>query len=171
MHKIEVGELYLKGKTSYPSGVEFNFSRIGYELRLFYDRPSKAEIKAIKKGAAQFKLLIHEKIIFLLYKFNPLPWGDAPYSWWAVPLNYRIEPEKITKGTKILLQIILIDSTTGIVKAIRVKTLETELSQKLYAAIKEQMSQKISNRDYENSVNRAYVKYANTSDMVKATLN
>lgn len=168
MHKIEVDKPYLEGKSHYPNAVEFNFSKVGYELRLFFARPSKQEIQGIKRGAAKFEVLVEDKIIFLLYKFSPLDWGDAPYSWWALPVDYRIEPEEIGQREGVLLQTILIDSITGIVKAIRVKSLETELSQKLAAAIKEQMREEISDRDYGDRVRRAYAKYPSTLAMLKA---
>jgi hypothetical protein len=166
MNQIEVGQLYLPPRTEYPEGCEFNFYDGGYQLNLYWDNPNKQEIQAVQKGKANFSLLIHEQIIFLLYQFKPLLWGDAPYHYSLVPVDRRSSPKSIEEGQGVLLTIILIDARTGIVRAIRIIGLSTNLSRKLVDAIAIQVANPIAPQDYSNRVDQAYSKYPNTIDMV-----
>lgn len=56
----------------------------------------------------------------------------------------RAEPVEILKGQGALMQIVLIDASTGIVKAIRALGLETEFSRALNAAIAAQVKHPLS---------------------------
>jgi hypothetical protein len=65
-----------------------------------------------------------------------------------------------------VLQIILIDAMTGIVQAIRAVTLDTEFSQALHQAIREQMQSPIAPQEYSDQVDLVYAKYPKTMGMV-----
>jgi hypothetical protein len=167
MHKIEVGQLYLPHRTEYPEGCEYNFYDTGHELRLILANPDRSEVDAVRKGRLQVGLLVEGPAIFLLYKLGKMLWSDAPYSWWMVPEPRRGTPEPINPGQGVLLQIVLIDASTGIVQGLRAVALDTEFSQALHAAITNQMQHPTSPQVYSTAVDHAYAKYSTTIDMVK----
>jgi hypothetical protein len=169
MYKIEVSQLYVPDRTEYPEGCEFNFSNAGYELRLFYANPNRNEINAVRKGKANFGLFIHEQVIFLLWQFKPQPWSDSPYCYWVLPEDRRGIPEAIPDGMGVALQIILINAATGVVEAIRQIGLETEFSRALVGGIETQITNPISPQEYSYRVERAYQKYPDTLQMLRAT--
>lgn len=167
---LEIGKLYSPGRTEFPEGTEYNFSDAGHELRLFISSPERTEIDAVRKGRVQVGLLVEGPIIFLLFKLGSMLWSDAPFSWWIVPEARRSQPQPISDGQGALLQIVLIDAATGIVKALRSVALDTEFSRALHDAIIQQMQQPIAPQDYSNSVDRAYTKYPDTIDMVQSSI-
>ena len=172
MHSIAVGQLYLPSRTSYPEGCEYNFSANGHELKLFFNNPSKGEIHEVRKGLPRFKLLFYRKsVVFLCFKLGALPWSDAPYSWWRVPEEVRSQPQPIPEGEGALLTIVLIDSETGIVKAIRAIGLPTDLSRELHRAIAHQTENPELAGRYDADINAAYRQFLDTDAMVREATN
>lgn len=169
--KIEVGTPYIEGRTSYKESTHFNYIDTQYQLLLCLKSPTKYEISSVKKGLASFRVLIYEEIIFFLFKFKPdLPWSDAPYHISAVPKQARTKPERIIEpDSGILITIVLIDADTGITKSLRAIGLPHDFSNKLIDAIAHQYDNPLTSEQYNDRINKAYLKYTTTIDMVQAS--
>lgn len=76
-------------------------------------------------------------------------------------------PVEIQDSQMAVLQIILIDAMTGIVKVIRAVSLDTDFSVALHAAIAKQMQHPIQHQQYSDQVDRVYAKYPTTLEMVR----
>src|SRR5947209_19360720 len=118
MYKYEVGKLYSPNRTSWPEGVEYNWRQNTHELKLYYRPPKASEIAAVKQGAAEFALSVVGDILFLVFRFGPQPWSDAPYTWWMVPADQRTPPPELAGEERVLLNVLLIDAGTGIIRAV-----------------------------------------------------
>lgn len=145
MHEYAVGKLYIPGRTSWPEGGEYNYRGSQHELRLFFRRPSAAEVDAVRQGPAEFGLVAEPwvpgcEVLVLLYRFGgDAGWSDAPYSWHLVPPDQRTRPEpEATAETRALLHVLLVDADTGLVQALRVLTLSPDFTRLLHAAIRAQ---------------------------------
>jgi len=68
MFRYAVGERY--GDLVSEEGIRFDVSDEGGTLMIYFNRPTDAEIRAVKRGPVQFKLLEMKGIIFLLTKFE-----------------------------------------------------------------------------------------------------
>lgn len=134
MEVLAVGSPYPHNVEHLPQGSHYNYDSSGHWLHYLFDSPTKAEIDSIQKGPAQFGLFVMGPVIFLVHQFGDMPWNDAPYSWWMVPVEYRNIPT-ISNGEHAFLRVVLVDTRTGIVEAIRALTFSAQFTQKLHQEI------------------------------------
>lgn len=166
MNVYAVGEKYNPKVASWPEGTQYNFRSGAHELLMFFAGPTEHEIKQIKTGAAEFGLLFESDIIFLLARFGDLSWIDAPYHWSMLPENEKVGPAAPEGDSLALLQVILIDAKTGVIKALRVISLSAANNKILRNAIGRQAANPITPQEYNRRVDAVYKKYPSTNDMV-----
>lgn len=162
MQKLEVGQLLQEGKTKYQEGVIFDFQQAGPLLYLFFNSPTETEIESIKKGEFEIGFYQKDEVIFIMAKFEGMPWMDAPYS---VHLSTPFAFEDIQEGQGFGLTTLLVDASTGILKAIRYSGLSTRFSQKLRGAIEAQNTIPWNEIKYNQKINEVYGNYS-TDDLV-----
>lgn len=163
MQKLKVGQLLQEGKTKYQEGVIFDFQQAGTLLYLFFNSPTETEIESIKKGEFEIGFYQKDEVIFIMAKFQGMPWMDAPYS---VHLSQPFEFQEITEGKGFGLTTLLVDANTGILKAIRYSGLSTEFSRKLRIAIENQKNISWDERSYNQKIDMIYDNYS-TYDLVR----
>lgn len=169
MYKYEVGNLYSPNRTNWPEGVEYNWRSNTHELKLFYARPAVPEIVDVKRGPAEFALTVVGDILFLVFRFGPQPWSDAPYSWWMVPADQRTPPPALAGEERALLNILLIDAGTGIIRAVRVVSLAPAFSQALHTAIQAQAAAgAFDQAAYDRQLAAAYRRYRSSAALLAA---
>ena len=135
MHATEVGKPYKEGKFMWPEFVEYTYTRAGHTLKVFSRELTRAEIADYKQGDAEFALFVKDGLMFLCYKFGSFDWSDASFTPHLVPDSHRQEPDVLTGDQRAVLQVILVEATTGIVKAIRMISLSPEFSRVLHNQI------------------------------------
>lgn len=121
MIKYQVGECYpeLIG----PEGPVFDLSDAGGILAIKFNKPTKKEIKQFKTGKYKFKFALYNDIIWVLFKAGSLNWMDMPYhAKLSQQLTHFDEPED-DEGLGI--NVIFIDSSKGMIHAIRLVSLTT----------------------------------------------
>jgi hypothetical protein len=169
MHFLEVGKLYNPNRTSWPETNQYNYRAGQHELTIFYNRPTPEEVEAFSRGEAEFALHYEGKIIFFLYKFGGLAWADANYSWHLVGENERrVPPPARSAEERALLNVLLVDASTGVLKAMRALTLSPRFTRALEHAIREQAAAAFSPRAHDASLAILYGKYATTNSLLKA---
>lgn len=97
-------------------------------------------------------------------------WSDASYSFHRVPLKEQLIPESAQANDPDLLVVILVDATTGILRALRVVTFSPPFTALLRQAIRAQAAQPFDQPAYEQAVQTAYRRYPDTDSMVRATV-
>lgn len=139
---LVVGEKYMEGMESWPEQCGVEFSWQGQDsrarLRFFLDTPAPVEVAAIESGAATFALAVDGPAIFLLYRFDPMPWGFASFSWRLNPDDAVLPETPTSPHARLTLHTMLVDTRTGLVKALRMCTLSPHFTGKLIAAIRAQ---------------------------------
>jgi hypothetical protein len=171
MHKLEVGKLYVQGRTQWPETPEFNWLDSGPELRVFFAKPTPVEVAQFRTGSAGFGLVLSEGIVFMLAKFGTLAWMDAPFHHSMIPtgrrpdLNQEFGPE-----TRALLQSYLVDAATGILRVIRAVSLSPEFTRQLHTLIVEQAKHPMTRGEYEAAVDTAYRNHPITKLMLAKSL-
>lgn len=163
--KLEIGKRIaaLKG---HGEGVKFSISDSGAELLVCFNRPNQKEIKAIKDGNLQFGMFVRDGVMFILSKFGSMPWMDAPFH---VALTKNLtELQEIEKGQGYGCIIILADTLTGEIKALRYISFNTEFSRKLKKNIQDQMIERdnFNIEEYDSKL-RTIMKNYSTKTMVK----
>ena len=156
MGLLTVGSLY-SDRTQWEEGADYNFRADTHELRLFYQRPSAAEVSDIESGRAAFALATYRDVIIICYRFGEQPWSDATYTWHLVPEDERTIPDfPASDEERALLHIVLIDATTGIVKALRACTYSPAFTAALHDAIRYQSAQPFNREEYDRQSQRVY---------------
>jgi hypothetical protein len=161
-----VGQPYLSsGKC--PEGAEYNYRGGQHELYLLFRNPTPAEVAAVKSGAAEFALVLHRGVIFLLYSFSPgLPWSDAPYSIHLVRHDERTVPSEETLESRALLHVILVDAPRNTVLVLRALSLSPEFTTILHAAIRRQAVEPWDAAAHDAAIADAYRRWSSTAEML-----
>lgn len=170
MHKLTVGQLYLAGRRSWPEAAEFNFRGGAFELRLFLPGLRADEIQDLRQGRTEFALVVEGDVILLLYRFGgSIPWSDAPYTIHLVSEADRRPPMALaTEQSRDVLQVVVVEATTGIVQALRLVSFSPAFSRALRGAIAAQLARPWPGRtEYDRQVDEIYRRYPVQSDMLK----
>lgn len=166
--------LYARGGPSpYPAGAlaknsavfELNTDRV--DLIVTLDRPTKAEIEHFRFGKATFGLYVSGPAIFFLSHFGSMPWSDAPYNVTLYQPHLRGLPEDYAPGKRLLLQLMLIDSSTNRIAALRATTLSPALCEILAKLVKNQLASPVSRAEYDKAISAAYSKHPTPESMRK----
>lgn len=160
LHAYKVGELYSPNRTNWPEAGEYNYRAGAHELRLFFAGLKESEIKAITRRPCEFGATARGPILFFLYKFSgDTQWSDAPYSWHmlhAVHPDLATVPPPLEENERVLLNIVLVEATTGIIAGLRVVSLSIALSRYLHTQITAQIAQPFSQVEYDQTLADVY---------------
>jgi hypothetical protein len=137
---LKVGEPYMGKKRGWPQGAQYNFDAAGHILQLFFERPTMGEVQAIQKEKIELALYVtdDDQIIELAYSAPGIPWSDAPYYWHLVPHERRAMPQELEGEQRPLLEIHLVDTATGLLRAIRKVSMSPAFGARLHEAIRAQ---------------------------------
>lgn len=164
------------GPSPYPvgslakNGTMFHMDKNRVDLVVALERPTEFEIEQYRFGQPSFGLCVHGPVIFFLSRYGSLPWGDAPYSANLNPPHLRGMPEDYAPGKRLLLQLMVIDSSTNRIAALRLTTLSPALCEMLAKLIKHQMASPVSLADYDKAITDAYAKHPTTDSMKKSAI-
>ncbi|MHB8171192.1 MAG: hypothetical protein ACYDG6_06585 [Thermincolia bacterium] len=157
MYVTKVGELLIPGKTTYPVGAVFEYTPSGPMLVIAFNNPTPQEIEAAKTGQVELALYETDPVIFILHRIKGLEtWSDSPFS---IRIYQNLEfdwSEEIQEGQGLGLFIVLIDSRTGIVKALRMVGTSTEFARELRAAILRQLERPFNGDEYDAKIDSIY---------------
>ena len=149
MQIVAIGKPLFEGRCELPEAIEYNYQSGDHTLLLSMKNLNPKEVEAVREAEAEFGLYCENGIVFLLYRFGEiLPWSDSAFSWWNVAEEDRqIPAPQVNPAERILLKIILVEASTGIVKAIRVTTFSPAFTEKLHDAIRRQATSESFARD------------------------
>ncbi len=91
-----VGELFHRGHRRWPRGAEFAFGPGGHELTVFSPGIGPEAIDDVRRGPAEFALIVQEPVLVLAYRFGEsISWKDVPYCWHLQPEFRRVIPAAV----------------------------------------------------------------------------
>jgi hypothetical protein len=174
MPSYVVGSLYNLSRTSWPEASQYNYRAGQHELVLFFPAPSKGEVLDARKGDCEFALFVEAHAIFLLYRFGKsIQWSDAPFSYWLVPENERSLPdiEGNDRETRALLQVLLVDAATGILRVIRTVSFSPAFTRAIHQAIRDQAARPfLGQQPYDRWLVDVYRQYPTSTAMVRGAV-
>lgn len=146
-------------------GTLFDVDDGGATLLVFFDRPTKDEIEQFRTGRNfEVRFCQLRNIIMITSKIGNLNWMDAPYT---PHLSKNLSKFPIvSEGQGLSLTLILIDSSNGEIKSMKLIGLSTKFSQELIAAIMEEKVKSFDLSEYNSSLNRVFTTYT-TKEIVK----
>lgn len=167
-HRFEVGKPYNADRKIWPHGNQFNWMHGELDLLMFYDRPSRHEIEAVRSGRSEFAVYDRDDLVVLSYRFlgkrADLPWSDAPYQWHVVPAADRVavpDQEALTPESRVKLWITLVNAMGGLVEALKLVSLSPEVTRVLFGAIRNQAARPYDRTTYQRSLQSLYQRYTN----------
>ncbi|HEV2446836.1 MAG TPA: hypothetical protein VGS58_12985 [Candidatus Sulfopaludibacter sp.] len=166
-HVLEVGKLYVAGKTRWAPGAEYAYRAGQHQLLIIQDGLTRKEVDGIARGRAEFALYVSAPALFFLYRFEGFgPWSDAPFSRHLEREADREPVFEVADAMGALLSVIAVEATTGIVKALRGIGLAHDFSVALHAGITEQDAAGWpGGTAYDAAVRAAYARYPYSSAM------
>lgn len=153
-----VGQPFAPPRVTWPETPHYSFRDGAHELVLFYPDPSVDEVADVGSGDAHFALYERSPLLVLCFRFGRCPWADAPFSWHLVPPEERttLPASNLTEESRALLQVILVDGSSGIVRALRVLTWSPSFTQTINRAIRMQAAAVFDSSAYDRSLARLY---------------
>ncbi|EMO54760.1 hypothetical protein [Leptospira noguchii] len=163
MNFLKVGEPFLPNKTNWPEKILYTSENGAHNLIIFMSNPSLEEIESVRNGQHSFGLFVEENITFLLFKFEPkIKWSDAPF----IP-NANGEIPFFAENNQVpMLNILYVDSVTGILKTYRMIGLEEKFSNILRESISKQLLNTINPNNLHQRINNIYKKYPRSEMML-----
>lgn len=162
---LAVGEPFKYDGEILPEGTHYNYDASGHWLHYLYNNPTKTEIQSLQSGEAEFGLFVREPVVFLLHKFGDMLWNDSSYNWWLVSENARQIPT-VGDGLHALLKVVMVNTTNGIVVALRALTFSPDFTERLHQAILKQIERPWTKQEHEGVVGHVYSRYSSL-DLVK----
>lgn len=168
MAVLSVGALYHPSHTRWPECAQYNYRAGEHRLELFFASPEVREIREIRRGQAEIAVLVGPRAIWLLWRFGEGPWSDAPYSIHLVPEEDRTLPPLASETeTRSVLQVVLVDAATGVLRAIRAVSLSPQVSATLDAAIRAQAAQPWDEAAYDREIASTYARAPSSESLVR----
>lgn len=159
MDSLEVGKKY-PGNYS-QEGIKLDYNG-GFTLYIMLPDLNGEEIKDIKSGSYRFGLTVIENILFFISEFgNSINLSDAPFHF-GLYIDNRVKelPRELLEGQGIGLNIIAIDSYTGIVKVLRLIGLPTDFSRELIKICIRQSNLRVDSSQYNRKFSRIQSAYS-----------
>lgn len=167
MPEYRVGTVYHEGKYRWEEGTDFNYRSGVLELRMFFDKLTKEDIRAIRDGQCYFAFTVLEDIIFFMSDFGPsCPLSDNSYHIGMVDEEERTIPPTLKIDEMVPITIILVSAEDGIIRALRRVWLGHDFSEKLYTAIREQYNKPFNRGKHYGDIGRIYKKYPSPRDLL-----
>lgn len=170
MPVLSVGRPYNPRRLQWPEGAQVRFSADGHELVFFFRRPTAREVTAVETGTARFGVLVRQPVILFCYDFGDgaVPWSDTTFCHWKLPEAERTLPKYPETGDqRALLSVILVDSDTGITRAIRAVSLSNEVTRVIADAVRVQSESANRDRDFDGALAVLFGDLPTVADVVR----
>ena len=141
MHLLEVGKPYDASRPRWPEGADYNWRAGQHELMLFVARPTPEEVDAVQSGPVEFGMSVEPEGLFVVTRFGRTLAFDSSYQWHRVDPAERVPPpphEETSPALRAVLAILLVDASTGVVRALRAVSYSPEFTRALHRAIADQ---------------------------------
>ncbi|BBB91182.1 MAG TPA: hypothetical protein PKA28_11500 [Methylomusa anaerophila] len=151
-----VGEPFMEGKSRLEPIVTYRFDTGGHTLAIIQEGLTEQEIELVNSGKAELALYVDLPVLFLLYRFggDSCCWLETPFSWHMTEGDKRAYPDESTPEA--LLNIVLVEAATGIVKVVRRIKLNSLFTAKLHETILAQSKTSFNGQSFAKHLNTVY---------------
>lgn len=163
MKKYEVGKVYpeIVGHTE---GCYFDIADDGATLAVYFNRPTAKEIENFKSDKKfEIRLLDLSHAMMFLVRFGSLNWMDAPYT---PHLSKNLTNIKTEQGKGLATTIMLFDTSTGKLEALRLVGFSERFTSKIKNSIESLLKCPFDKEQYGMYLSTLFSRYS-TNDFVK----
>ena len=160
---LTVGEIFDHGMPDESMSIVLNS---GAPLLLFNFSLSEKNIAAFQNGVSSFGLFAEKDLLFLLFKIEGfLDWSDLAFT------IHLAQDEKIEdNGGYLPFNLVLVESSTNIIKALRMVTVSPTFRSVVVKAIERQNNEPFNVIDYYKNIKVIYDIYPEVVSMLKNAL-
>lgn len=168
--KIEVDKLFWPGIQSWPERFEYRVFDGNHMLQICAGRLKKRDIEAFHRGPIHLGLFLSEGVAFVLFKLDGLyDWSDQAISMGLVHAADREIPP-LQEGTYQLLNVVLVEAETGLVKGMRAVTWSPHAASVLHRALSQQLETSFDLARHAEVVAKVYAQHPNSKALARAAL-
>lgn len=164
---VKAGQAWT-GSMHHEDGAQFEYSKSGPELRLFFSGLPDDVVDDFMKQPCQLGLLRSANIAVVPWKIGDRLSGDAHFHVFLYPPESRPSDPVLENGERTRVRLILIDRDAGSVRAVRTVSLSPELSQELAEVVSYQLGNHIGREAYDAQVAIYQNKYPDVREAMGA---
>jgi hypothetical protein len=168
LHRYQVGTLYDPSRRSWPECADYNYRAGGHELRLFLNHASKPEMVTIRSGRVGFGLLVDLLEMYVITRFHDhypprvrMSFACS-YQWHMMGPTERVLPpawEEVNPATRALCHIIVIEATSGQIRALRPERFSPAFTGAIHQAITDQAAMPFDRASHIRRVEETTARY------------
>lgn len=147
-------------------GSFFNLGPTSVDLVITLSQPTEREIANTRTGIARFGIYLHGPVLFFMHRFGDEPWSDSPFSIQMLPPERRHLPV-LSDGQHLVMHVTLVESTTNIIRALRLITIPPQMAKTLLRLAAQQLESPLSRERYNEVIDKAYKRHTDTMSMVR----
>ena len=147
--------------------IRMKYKGDAWELGVAFPEITNSEISSLLYGDISSAITVIDGLLFFLFRIGQNFWWDTPYEprFLSAPSYYR---ENYESGTGAPLILLIMDSTTGELKKMRMVGLGTSLTIRLHSICNLlDIRRPIDKAAYDKQLAAIYKKYASSEDMLK----
>lgn len=169
--RLAIGELFTPERTSWPDNrFEFRYFDGNYLLQICEASPSAQSLQAFQTGKVHVGLHFEQGVIFFLFRIEGTwAWSDQAFSIHLVGEEDR-GPGERSGMFFVPLSLVLVDSNTGRVAALRVVTLSPRFAKALQSFIERQRVAPFSREAHNATIQAVYAKHPNSKALAAAAI-
>lgn len=152
-------------------GSVFEFSKEGPELRLFFSGIVDELVQSVANDDCYIGLMRSGDIAAVPWKIGDRLNGDAQFHVFLYPPETRPTSDIMTRDSRYVMRIMLVDRDTGVVRVLRRVALTPELSRQFNEAIAYQLGNHIGREEYDAQVSIYQNQLPSINDVIAATPN
>lgn len=164
---LEPGKLY-PGTLPDDDAAVFEFSKDGPELRLFFSDIPDEIARRVQEAECYLGLLRSGDIAVVPWRIGDVMSGDAQFHVFLYPPETRPTPDILDKSFSYVVQILLVERSSGTVKVNRHVRLSPTMSRMLNEVIAYQHGNHIGREGYDAQVSIYQNEYENVADAINA---
>jgi hypothetical protein len=160
---VEVGSR-LDPETSWPEGAALTmFAGEPVQLMIFLSSPHELEVQAVTAAPTQFAWIDSEHACVLAYRLGPvLSWSQATYT----PQLFAPEEGLPSVDLDAIVQIVLVDRETNVVKAMHLVRWPDEFAAAVRASVTRMRDTPFSRVAYDHALAALHRRYPTPEDLV-----
>ncbi len=169
--RLAIGELFTPERTHWPADrFELRYFDGSFLLQICEANPSSKSIEAFRHGAMHIGLHFEQGVIFFLFRIaGTWAWSDQAFSIHLVSEKDR-GPGEPTENKFVPLTVVLVDSNTGRVAALRLVTMSPRFTKTFHDLIDRQRASPFDPETHRKTIAALYAKYRNSKTLAAAAL-
>ncbi|WP_070018752.1 hypothetical protein [Streptomyces nanshensis] len=174
----EVGKPYPTRLPWQSGGVQITVTAKNVDFVLPLSGLSDPEVRAFRKGNAEFAIIAEDRYTLWLYRFtnptsgNPaargpgISWADAPWEYHRQALLGQPPAPPGDPGSTFPLQLVLVEADTGIVRGLRLLNPPVQFADAVRAAVARQAQRPNEIQRADAEIERLYARYPNSAALL-----